>query len=295
MRDHLEPALVDFLPYHFLLVTGSVRGSLHYLDVSMGKVISEAKTKRGAPTCMRQNRQNAVMLMGHSTGEITMWTPNMGSTPVVRILAHPSAPLTSLSVSRDGNYVASTGKDSKLKIWDIRNTYKCLYDYFTPTPAIASDFSDTGLLGVSMGNMVQIWKNSLKEKQKSPYMKHKAKGIVRAIKFVPFEDVCTLGHDKGYSQIVIPGSGEANFDAFEANPFESKKQRQEGLVHGLLEKLAPESISLKIKQVGQIDDATPEEKEREAREAEERALEEMNKKEKRRAKKMRGKSKDGHI
>ena len=154
MRDHLEPALLDFLPYHFLLVTGSIRGSLHYLDVSMGKVISEAKTKRGTPTCMRQNRQNAVMLMGHSSGEITMWTPNMGSTPVVRILAHPSAPLTSLSVSRDGNYVASTGKDSKLKIWDIRNTYKCLYDYFTPTPAIASDFSDTGLLGISTGNMV---------------------------------------------------------------------------------------------------------------------------------------------
>ena len=60
------------------------------------------------------------MLTGHSNGEVTMWTPNMASKPVVRIMAHPSAPLTSLAVSNDGNYVLTTGKDSRFKIWDIR-------------------------------------------------------------------------------------------------------------------------------------------------------------------------------
>jgi U3 small nucleolar RNA-associated protein 7 len=125
------------------------------------------------------------MCVGHATGEVTMWTPNMGSTPVVKMLAHPSAPVTSLSVSRDGNYMATTAKDSRLKIWDIRNTYKCLYDYFTPTPAHSSDFSDTGLLSVSIGNMVQVWKNSSQEKQKAPYMKHKAPSSIRATKFIP--------------------------------------------------------------------------------------------------------------
>ena len=94
------------------------------------------------------------MCVGHGTGEVTMWTPNMGSTPVIKMLAHPSAHVTSLSVSRDGVFMATTGKDSRLKIWDIRNTYKCLYDYFTPTPAHATDFSDTGLLAVSMGPVV---------------------------------------------------------------------------------------------------------------------------------------------
>ena len=85
-------------------------------------------------------------------------------------------------------------------------------------------------------------------------MKHKvASGSqVSGLKFVPYEDVLGVGHSRGYSSLVIPGSGEANFDAYEANPFETKRQTQEALVHGLLEKLPPQSISLKIKEVGKV-------------------------------------------
>jgi U3 small nucleolar RNA-associated protein 7 len=129
-------------------------------------------------------------------------------------------------------------------------------------------------------------------------MKHRLPGTgvaVNNVKFVPYEDVLGIGHSHGYSSIVVPGSGEPNFDAYEANPFETKKQTQEGLVHRLLEKLPAESISLKIAEVGKVDTASAEVKAKEAREDEDLKLEELSKKSKKRAKKMRGKNKAGHL
>ena len=40
---------------------------------------------------------------------------------------------------------------------------------------------------------------------------------------MPFEDVLGVASSDGYSSIVVPGSGEANFDTFEANPFEVRR------------------------------------------------------------------------
>ena len=115
------------------------------------------------------------------------------------------------------------------------------------------------------------------------------------MKFLPYEDVLGVGHRAGYSSLVIPGSGEANFDAYEANPFATKKQTQESVVHGLLEKLPIESISLKIKEVGKVDTASADVKEKEAREDEEAKLNELRIKTKKRVKKMRGKAKTGRV
>ena len=70
---------------------------------------------------------------------------------------------------------------------------------------------------------------------------------------------------------------------------------QEALVHGLLEKLTPDSISLKVNTIGQIDNATHEQKEKEKQEEEEKAMEELRRRDKKKKNKARGKMKDGHV
>jgi U3 small nucleolar RNA-associated protein 7 len=73
-------------------------------------------------------------------------------------------------------------------------------------------------------------------------------------------------HDYGYSSILVPGSGVANFDAYEANPFESSSQRKERLIAGLLQKLDPATISLKLDSIGHIDEVAPEVRAKEEKE-----------------------------
>ena len=51
-----------------------------------------------------------------------------------------------------------------------------------------------------------------------------------------------VGHSYGLSTLIVPGSGEPNYDSFESNPFMNSKQRQEGEVQTLLQKLSPDMI-----------------------------------------------------
>ena len=54
----------------------------------------------------------------------------------------------------------------------------------------------------------------------------------------------------------MPGCGDPNYDTFELNPFETKKQKREGLVHKLLDKLSPETITVDPNLIGCIDRAS---------------------------------------
>ena len=105
-------------------------------------------------------------------------------------------------------------------------------------------------------------------KQMSPYLKHclpQAQALgqstlganghathAMSVRFRPFEDVCGIGHTRGVTSIVVPGSGEPNFDAFEANPYASTKQKRESQVQKLLEKLPPSSIVLRPEEIGTV-------------------------------------------
>ena len=78
-----------------------------------------------------------------------------------------------------------------------------------------------------------------------PYM-HEAfnRQTINKVLFVPLEDLCGIGFGNSYRHCIIPGSGAANFDSWNANPFQTSKQRQEAAVKGLLEKLPADMITV---------------------------------------------------
>lgn len=251
LKQHVETTLLDFLPYHFLLASAGNTGYLKFHDISTGTLISELRTKLGPTQAMKQNPWNAVMHLGHGNGTVSLWSPSM-PTPLVKIQS-ARGPIRDLAIDREGKYMAVAGADKSLKIWDLRKL-KEIDDYYTPTPASSLDISDTGLLSVGWNTHITVWKDVFKTKQSVPYMNHLIPGNkVEKQKFVPFEDILGVGHQKGFSSLIIPGSGEANYDAMELNPYETAKQRQEQEVRGLLNKLAPDSISLDPSIIGTVD------------------------------------------
>ena len=268
LRQHIEVKALEFLRYHFLLASVGNAGYMKYTDTSTGQMVIEMPTlKQGRPTSLTQNPWNAVLHLGHQNGCVTLWSPN-STTPLVKMLAH-RGPVRALGVDREGRYMVSTGQDLKMAVWDIR-MFKPVHEYFLRQPGQSVAISDTGLTAVGWGTQISVWKGlfdkakAVQEKVRSPYMAWGGDGQrVERVRWCPFEDVLGIAHDKGFSSIIVPGAGEPNFDALEANPYETTKQRQESEVKGLLNKLQPEMISLNPDYVGKLDLVSAEERKKE--------------------------------
>lgn len=251
LKQHVEIKHLEFLPYHYLLATSGNSGFLKYQDTSTGVLVNEIRTKLGPTQSMTQNPWNAVIHLGSATGVVSLWSP-AANEPLVKIQAC-RGPVKAIGVDRSGHYMAVAGADKSLKIWDVRQ-FKEVYSYYTPTPASSISIADTGVLSVSWGPHVTVWKDAFRTKQDSPYMNHMIPGSrINTIRHVPFEDILGVGHTSGVSSLIIPGSGEANFDSMEVNPFETAKQRQETEVRSLLNKLPADSIALDPNFIGTVD------------------------------------------
>lgn len=156
----------------------------------------------------------------------------------------------------------------KIKIWDLRK-FEVLQTF--PGHAKTLDFSQNGLLAMGTGSFVQILGDFSGSQNYSRYMNHSmVKGYqIGKVLFRPYEDVLSIGHSTGWSSILVPGSGEPNFDTWVANPFETSKQRREKEVRSLLDKLPPETIMLDPTKIGTVRAARKREKlSKEEREAE---------------------------
>lgn len=259
LDQHIEVTHMEFLPYHFLLATIGNAGWLKYQDTSTGKLVSQMATKQGTPTALGQNPYNAIMHVGHQNGTVSLWSPN-SQTPLVKMLCH-RGPIRSLAMDREGRYMVSTGQDMKMSVWDVRK-FRPVHEYFLHQPGSSVAVSDRNLTAVSWGTQTTVWKDLFTKdrsdveqiKQQRPYMSSGGIGqSAERVRWCPFEDILGIGHDEGFSSIIVPGAGEPNFDALEANPYENVKQRQEGEVRSLLNKLQPEMISLDPNFVGKLD------------------------------------------
>ncbi|KAL7057487.1 hypothetical protein AAHC03_016690 [Spirometra sp. Aus1] len=254
---------LEFLPYHFLLVAMANNGFMYYLDCSIGEIVASYPTFLGSLGVACQNPSNAVILTGHPSGVVSMWTPTEKN-PVVKVLCHKSA-VRAISVHRSGQYLASCGLDRALKIWDLRSTYDCLAEVTLPTPASSIDFSQLGLLAIGSSTTVQVLKDPTltgtlslnpganmrnveqgvkRRVLRTAYLTHNCQRPVSRVRFCPYEDVIGVGTSGGILSLLCPGSGEPNYDALEENPFANRRYRQEREVRRLLDKIPHTMISI---------------------------------------------------
>lgn len=257
LQEHGAVRKLQFLKNHFLLVSINKIGQMHYQDITTGEMVANFRTGLGRSDAMRVNPFNSVVSLGHSSGMVTMWKPT-SSAPLVKMLCH-HGPISALAFHPNGHLMATSGKDRKIKIWDLRK-FETLQTFAGQASSL--DFSQKGLLAYANGSSVRVLSNLSDSRSYERYMTHSiAKGYqINKVLFRPYEDVLGIGHSMGWSSILIPGSGEPNFDSWVANPFETSKQRREKEVRSLLDKLPPESIMLDPSKIGTYKPPTKKEK-----------------------------------
>ncbi|KAH9923854.1 WD40-repeat-containing domain protein [Fomitopsis serialis] len=227
LKSHIEPTRLEFLPYHWLLASVGNAGYLKYQDTSTGQLLVEHRTKLGAPSAMTQNAHNAVIHLGHANGTVTLWTPNLPH-PAVRLLAH-LGPVASVSVdpSTGGRYMATAGQDGLVKVWDCRNWKGAVRTWNARGGGGEVEWSQRGALAVASGGSVNVY---TKPSIQTPFIPAVSPPLY-------LTHAVPIAHSLPSVLILVPGSGEPNFDSAEADPFENKRARREREVKGLLDKV----------------------------------------------------------
>ncbi|WVR04965.1 hypothetical protein IAU60_001977 [Kwoniella sp. DSM 27419] len=259
LKQHIDPTHMEFLPYHYLLTTVGHAGYLKYHDVSTGVMLTQIPSHLGSPHSMAQNPHSAIIHLGHANGTMTLWSPNM-TTPHVKLLAH-RGPVNGIAVDPSehsaGRYVATSGMDGVVKLWDGRMWGKEVRSWGVRNQITSLGYSGMGMLSVGGKSGVTVYRDLQTDTYRTPtpYLTLPLPSLTASsVKFCPFDDLLCVGHDKGISSLLVPGSGEANFDSAEADVYETYSRRREREVRGVLEKIRPELITLDTDFLGKVNE-----------------------------------------
>ncbi len=257
LRGFSPPRRIAFLPYHFLLVSTHEVGTVCWRDTSTGQLVVEHKAKAGAVDALRLNPANALAHLGTHSGLVTLWSPNL-SEPAITVKCH-KAPVKDVAVHRSGEYMVTAGLDSnKVRLWDLRMTYECLSEFKTPEPAQCLDISDMGLVACAHGRGMTVVKGFSRSEPEA-YLTHRSVASINRLRFPKHEDLVFSFSGEGgatrakpgqavnggFESLAVPGSGEGRIDAFEENPFATRKQLREAEVQALLNKIPADMITLR--------------------------------------------------
>ena len=223
------PVLVMAVLYYCLFQSeGSL---LSFLDVSVGKMVAQHNMRLGPLKTLSFCPTNGVAFLGHQSGTVSLWTPNLSS-PVVKLLCH-RGPITSLALDHSGRWVGGSmtsvteggelsdqistvsllygrhmvtvGMDAKLKIWDLRN-YQLLHTQHTGQPAASVSVSQKNLVAVVQGRQCSVWTGLLVQPLcKRLVLSTCHRGTSHEARFCPYEDCLGIGHSRGFSSIIVPG------------------------------------------------------------------------------------------
>lgn len=242
-----------FLPKHLLLAaSSSTFSTLQYTDISTGQEISmkPPAVMKNPTSCLATNHANGVLASCDMRGVVKFWSPSVVD-PLIQLKAHKGS-IGDICFHPNGRFFITLGGDHKMSVWDMR-TLRPLEEYAITYTFNTLDISSSGMVALGGGTNIQIWRGLFSaSKPSAPYMKFGLGygNIAERVRFCPFEDVLGVGHSKGFSSLLIPGSGEANPDFYYANPHETERHRKERVVSTLLDKLPPDMISMDIQVPG---------------------------------------------
>eukprot|EP00792_Barthelona_sp_PAP020_P004938 TRINITY_DN241_c0_g1_i1.p1 TRINITY_DN241_c0_g1~~TRINITY_DN241_c0_g1_i1.p1 ORF type:complete len:496 (-),score=97.99 TRINITY_DN241_c0_g1_i1:131-1588(-) len=254
LSHHKNPIDINYLPYHYLLNTISLSGHILWQDISTGEIAASypcaSRVNRSSLRCLANSPKTAVSYVGHSNGTVSLWSPRIGN-PEIQLKAH-NGPISNIAVSNNGFNFITVAVDGRISLWDERN-FKSISSWNLKVPPSSIDLSQKNCLAVASGSKVSIYNNIFssevyKKQGAGVYMTERFSGdSIMDVRFCPYEDFLGLGMRKGVCSMIVPGSAESNYDTFEHNLYESKRQKREGRVKRILDKIPADMIGVNLK------------------------------------------------